>query len=297
MTDKSATHPYLNVGGRVLAAIDLSVYTESTCHYAAWAAHRLEAPLEYLHVLSRHQEAASGIDFSGNLAADARQKLLQDLVVADEHRSKLAQERGRLVLERAKGIAAGLHGVSAEGRLRHGSLVETLTELETDVRLFVLGKRGEHADFAKGHLGGELERVVRAVHRPLLVASREYTEIDRVLIAFDGSPTTRKGVEMVAASPLFRGLEIRVVTAGTDTDAIAKQMQWALETLKAAGLTALGAILSGDPEDIIASYVRDEEVDLLVMGAYGHSRIRQLIVGSTTTTMLRTCRVPVLLLR
>lgn len=38
-------------------------------------------------------------------------------------------------------------------------------------------------------------------------------------------------------------------------------------------------------------------VDLLVMGAYGHSRIRNLIVGSTTTAMLRSCQIPVLLLR
>ncbi|MBU2284983.1 MAG: universal stress protein, partial [Gammaproteobacteria bacterium] len=37
--------------------------------------------------------------------------------------------------------------------------------------------------------------------------------------------------------------------------------------------------------------------DLLVMGAYGHSRIRQLIVGSTTTALLRTSPVPVLVLR
>jgi nucleotide-binding universal stress UspA family protein len=36
---------------------------------------------------------------------------------------------------------------------------------------------------------------------------------------------------------------------------------------------------------------------LLAMGAYGHSRIRQLIVGSTTTTLLRTSAVPVLILR
>lgn len=297
MTDKSTSHPHLNVGGRVLAAIDLSVYTESVSHYAAWAARRLSAPLEYLHVLDRHPEAASVTDFSGNLAADAQKKLLQELVAVDEQRSKLAQERGRIVLERAKGFAAGLHGISAETKLRHGGLVETLTEMETDVRLFVLGKRGEHADFAKGHLGGQLERVVRAVHRPLLVASREYAEITRVLIAFDGSSTTRKGVEMVAASPLFRGLEIRVLMVGADTDAAARQMQWALETLKTAGLETLGEIRPGDPENIITNYARDEDVSLLVMGAYGHSRIRQLIVGSTTTTMLRTCRIPVLLLR
>lgn len=33
------------------------------------------------------------------------------------------------------------------------------------------------------------------------------------------------------------------------------------------------------------------------MGAYGHSRIREFILGSTTTTMVRTCLVPVLMFR
>lgn len=40
-----------------------------------------------------------------------------------------------------------------------------------------------------------------------------------------------------------------------------------------------------------------ERIDLLVMGAYGHSRIRSMLLGSTTTQLLRTCPIPVLLLR
>jgi len=38
-------------------------------------------------------------------------------------------------------------------------------------------------------------------------------------------------------------------------------------------------------------------IDLLLMGAYGHSRIRNLIIGSTTTSMIRSCKIPVLLFR
>lgn len=297
MNDKEAPHPYLNVGGRVLAALDVSAYSDSISHYAAWAATKLSAPLEYLHVLDRHPEAASTSDFSGNIGIDAQARLLEGLTSMDERRSKLNQERGRLLLQQAKGIAAAFHGLEAETRLRHGALVDNLTELEDDVRLFVLGKRGEHADFAKGHLGSQLERVVRAVHRPLLVASRSFQDIGRVLIAFDGSDTTRKGVEMVAASPLFRGLDVRVLTVGPGDATSEASLAWALDKLKAAGLSAAGAVRPGEPEEVIGSYIRDEQVDLLVMGAYGHTRIRHLIVGSTTTTLLRTCRVPVLLLR
>ena len=145
MTGQAAPHPHLNVGGCVLAAIDASDYTDSVSHWAAWAAARLEAPLEYLHVLDRHPEAAAIADFGGNLALDAREKLLQELVAVDESRSRLGQERGRLLLQQAKAIAADAHGVAAGTRLRRGSLVDTLTELESAVRLFVLGKRGSSA--------------------------------------------------------------------------------------------------------------------------------------------------------
>jgi nucleotide-binding universal stress UspA family protein len=48
---------------------------------------------------------------------------------------------------------------------------------------------------------------------------------------------------------------------------------------------------------VILDEVEREGIDLLVMGAYGHSRIRTLIIGSTTTATLRRCPVPVLMFR
>lgn len=281
----------------VLACIDGSVYTESVRDHSVWAAQRLGAPLEFLHVLDRHPETAATRDLSGNIGLDAQSNLLSDLAALDEQRSKLAQRRGREVLEHAARYAKDQGVASVESRLRHGSLVDTLSELESDVRLFVLGKRGEHADFAKLHLGSELERAVRAVHRPLLVASRQFKPMQKVLIAFDGSETTRKGVEMIAASPLFKGLPCHVVMAGADSTEPRTQLQWAHQALTSAGFEVHSSIRAGNAETVIAEYVAANAIELLVMGAYGHSRIRQFIVGSTTTAMLRTCLIPVLLLR
>ncbi|HCI19813.1 MAG TPA: universal stress protein UspA, partial [Alphaproteobacteria bacterium] len=53
----------------------------------------------------------------------------------------------------------------------------------------------------------------------------------------------------------------------------------------------------GEPEKVISDHVEQHSIDLLVMGAYGHSRIRNLMIGSTTTQMIRSCLVPVLLFR
>lgn len=287
----------LNVGGQVLAAVDNSIYAMSVAGYAAWSAARLQAPLSFVHVLDRIRAQPAELDLSGNLALGAREYLLAELAQLDEQRGKLAQDAGRALLQQIQSSVRESHGIEADVRLRHGSLSETLVELEPDVRLFVIGKRGEHADFDSGHLGSQLERVVRSVHRPLLVASRAFREPRRVLVAFDGSPTTRKGVEMVAASPLFRGLDVVVLMAGETGERQQADLRWAEDTLRAQGHGVESRQPRGPVNEAITAAVEQEQADVLVMGAYGHSRIRNMIVGSTTTYVLRTSRVPVLLLR
>jgi len=56
-------------------------------------------------------------------------------------------------------------------------------------------------------------------------------------------------------------------------------------------------IEQGQADDAIAKRVETDDINLVVMGAYGHSRIRSLIIGSTTTEMVRSCKVPVMLFR
>lgn len=286
----------IHADGRVLAALDVSTYSASVAEMAAWAAARLQAPLEFVHAIDRPTTAPGRQDLSGNLALGDREDLLAELTALDESRSRVAQESGRRLLAQARALAAQSRGIEAESRLRHGALVDTLLELEAEVRLFVIGKRGEHADFAKGHLGSNLERVVRAVHRPVLVAARSFSAPERFLIAFDNSATTRRCVEMVCASPLLEDRPCHLLMVG-DPSREPEGLEWAREQLSDAGFQVDVHVVAGPPDAAIARHVQQHAIDLIVMGAYGHSRIRSLILGSTTTEVLRSCQVPVLLLR
>ncbi|MFC3131169.1 universal stress protein [Coralloluteibacterium stylophorae] len=290
-----ATETVPTGAGCVLAAIDRSAYTESVCAHAAWAASRLGAPLEFLHLPDRRQPAAPSVDWSGSIGVDAQMELLRELAELDERRNAISQQQGEQLLAEAAALAQGRYGIAAATRQRHGSLTENLDALQPDVRLFVMGKRGEHADFDRGHLGGNLERVARAVQRPLLVAARAFQEIARFAIAYDGSPAARRAVEMVAASPLLRGLPGDVVTVGEARGEGGQD--WARETLAARGFEIACHRLEGAREEALAAHVERAGIGLLVMGAWGHGRVRNLFVGSTTTEVLRACRIPVLLLR
>ncbi len=281
---------------QVMAAIDGSKFSEGVCDYAAWASLALEAPLTFLHVVDNHPQTAEA-DLSGNIGLGSREHLLEELSELEEKRAKVAQEQGRLMLQAARERAVE-GGVTEPGsRQRNGTLVETLEELEEEIRLLVVGKRGETAHQDSGHLGSNLERVVRTLHRPILMVPDAFKRPEKVMIAFDGSKTTRKGVEMLARSPLFDGVPVHVVIVGAETGDNRSQLDWALATLRDAGHEAEGAIRAGEVEATLRAYQEEQGIDLLVMGAYGHSRIRHLLVGSTTTEMLRKAQGPVLLLR
>lgn len=278
---------------QVIACIDGTNISPAVCDYAVWASLRFNAPLEFLHVLDK-SEYPTESNLSGNIGLGSREALLDELAALDEQRGKLALEQGKLMLDaaRQRAIAQGIENPGS--RQRHGSLVETLIEMETNIRLLVLGK---HEDHLSQHIGSRLENVVRTLHRPILITTASFKVPERVMLAFDGSPTTRKGVEMVASSPLFRGLPCHLVMVGVESDTAREQLAWATSTLEDAGFKTEARIIDGEVERVLCDYRSDHAIDLLIMGAYGHSVIRRFLVGSTTTSVIRNASVPVLLLR
>ena len=283
--------------GRYLALLDGSIYARSVCEMTAWVALRAPGPVDLLHVLGRRDVSSAPLDLSGNLDVDSRETLLAELAALDADRAKLAQRRGRLLLDQGRALveAAGVTDVAT--RLRHGDLLETVQEMEAGCELIVIGKRGEAADFARLHLGSNLERVVRASRRPVLVAARAFRPIRRVLVAYDGGSSAMKAVDHIARSPLFAGLDVTLLTIGTDTPQAERAIEDAARLLRGGGHAPQCRIEPGHAETAIARHVEVEGMDLLVMGAYGHSRIRALMIGSTTTEMIRSCKVPVMLFR
>ncbi|SAI68252.1 Universal stress protein family [Bordetella ansorpii] len=282
---------------QVIACLDGIARAQGICDYAIWATRRMDTDLEFLHVQEPHCEQAGLSDLSGSLWLGAQEALLRELSELDEKRAAVEQEHGKqlleLALERAR--AAGLSRLDA--RQYRGDLIDTLIEAEPDARLFVLGHHTALIKPSRLLPDHRLEAAVRALHRPILVADAAFREPASFMVAYDGSATARKTVEMVSRSPLLAGLRAHVVMAGGD----AAQAQGALNEARAelanTGFDARTAHVPGDPVQALTAYAGDHAVDLIAMGAYGHSRIRHLMLGSTTTAILGQVRLPLLILR
>ena len=74
------------------------------------------------------------------------------------------------------------------------------------------------------------------------------------------------------------------------TDAVAK--------LSAAGFDVKVSIQKANHVDqALSSYVAEHKIDLMLTGAYSHSRVRGILLGSTTASLIKTCHIPLILFR
>jgi nucleotide-binding universal stress UspA family protein len=195
--------------------------------------------------------------------------------------------------ERAKGD--GAERISK--MQRHGSLVETLQEMEEDTRLFIMGRLGEGHEAGAFTMGSHLESAIRALHRPILITLQKFRAPENFMLAYDGSATAEKALSKISFSPLLEGLPCHLVMAGKDAPEKREQLNKAAQKLESEGFEVTSSIVAGEAQYALAQYQLDHSIDLLAMGAYGHSRIRQFFVGSTTSNMLSYSAIPLLILR
>ena len=280
----------------VIACIDGSSASNGVIDSAAWASVQLSAPLILLHVIEEGN-ASSPQDMSGNIGLGSREKLLEELAELDAKKSKLLLEQGHYLLELAKQQALTNDKVTdISMRQRHGQFTESVLALEPETRLLVLGLHGE--DHAKGdHIGSQLETLLRRVHKPILLSPDTFVKPQSAMLAYDGSGTAKRGIELLSKSPLFAGMPIHIVMVGADSDTNREQLSWAEKSLSEGGHEVKTAIVAGDVEPALHEYQDKHGIGMMVMGAYGHSKIRQFLVGSTTTSMLEESKTPLLILR
>ncbi|HEY7906023.1 MAG TPA: universal stress protein [Wenzhouxiangella sp.] len=184
-----------------------------------------------------------------------------------------------------------------ETRQRHGHFVETLAELASDIRLLVMGRQGEEHQ-AEQDIGSHLESAIRRLSCRILITPATFKPPEQALVAYDASPTAHKVLEIIAQSPLFKKTPLHLVMVGEASDSNQQKLEKARGLLANEGHMGItAALISGEVEEALLSYVDTHGLDIIVMGAYGHSRIRQFLVGSTTSNLLRQSPVPVLLMR
>ena len=149
--------------------------------------------------------------------------------------------------------------------------------------LVAIGPRGSGL-LKSLHLGSTADWLLREPTSPLLAAKRP-GPVQRVLVAADGSAHAARAVATLASLPWLASTSLRIVSVDdgkVDTDAALSATS---QTLEHSGADTETVTRRGSAARALTAEVDEWGADLVVMGARGHSRMKRLVVGSSTSAI------------
>jgi nucleotide-binding universal stress UspA family protein len=138
---------------------------------------------------------------------------------------------------------------------------------------------------------------VRRSPRPVLVTPNSFREFENILVAYDGSVESTQALKTTCEIFAFINTRLKAVIVTGDPmrcEALTQEIETFISPYE---MDLDIECLSGEACKEIVGYAEAQGIDLIVMGAFGHSRLHDLILGGTTAYIIRNATLPVLLNR
>lgn len=281
---------------KIITCVDGSEVTYAVADAAIWVAKKLDKPLCFLHIIERMQQHGAD-DYTGSIGIGSRTNLLKELTILDEQRGKLALKLGKELLATLSTQASesGLNKV--ETMQRHGDVIDGVIELQDDTRLIVIGRNGKGHDDNFSALGSHIETLLRKAAHPVLIVSQQFKQPSSFMIAYDGRETADKALQKVIDGGLLHGLHCHLVSVKNKELSLKDKFDSAKHRLESKGFKVTASFIEGDIHQSLMDYKQANDIGLVVIGAFGHSKFRQFFVGSNTMKMLENSTTPLIVLR
>lgn len=276
----------------VLCCVDGKNYSQSACDYAVMISNNMNLPLKFLNIIE-HSSKVEKLNLSGNIKLGEKDDLLQEYTNEEATKSQCAIKTGKELLNTLKQKALQTCKNEVTILQIHGDVIETILDFEKEVALLVIGIKSHE----EHKIGDNVKDIIRAIHKPVLLVNSEFVEPKKLLIAYNGSTESKKLLNETSKKPIFKDIKRDIVNINEDKTLSSKLLNEAKEIFAKQNIEVDTSVLSGEPKEAIYNYFEQNSCDILAMGAFGHSRLKEFIFGSFTSEMLGKIKKPILLFR
>jgi nucleotide-binding universal stress UspA family protein len=274
---------------KILIPTDGSVNGAIALEYGIYIAYKLDASLIGLHVLDvQLLQGPLLTDISGAVGMPPCEGFLEAIETS-------LNEKADFILkdfsERCRKA-----GMEPEIKKVIGKIDEIIIEEAQNADFILMAKKGEHFHLKEGGLLGSVsEAVIRRSGKPVMVTPEKFHEIESMGIAYDGSPSAGKALDF--SLDLSKKVEwpLTALIITPDEKKAARLNSQVEEAAGAHKTECEVIIMPGKEGEEIIKFIKEDAVELIVMGAYGHNRLRELLLGSTTSQVIQKSPIPVLL--
>ena len=274
---------------KILIPIDSSDYSKTALKYGLYIAKYLEAGLIGLHVIDI--KVVQG-PLLGEIAFYSGLPAYYEFVPKIE---EALQKRGGKLLDNFRETCEK-SGVRPEVKIMKGLIDDVIIAEGEKADWTLLAKRGEHVHLTQGAiLGSTAEAVARKSRKPVLITPKDFQEIESMGIAYDGSGPAENALQLAADLSEKTKWPLTILMVTEDHD-LADRLSAKIEsTLEGRELDSEVIILQGREDREILKFIQEGAVELMIMGAFGRGRVKELLLGSTTAQVIRKSTIPVLL--
>ena len=278
---------------RVIACIDSSPCINALAEAAAWIAKQTGRELVLLQVLDYYPASYHLGEISGVIGFESNAMLLKELAELEQKQSELALSYSNNLLDHISKLILETHGLHTTHIQEKGDFLEQSFNLLHEDDIVVIGRVGEKSAERNKPLGSNVENFIRGANRPVMTVGDSFKPPTRFIFAYEYSPTCVKMMKRIAQSDLLRLLQCHLVYVGDHPEILREPEQY----LKDANLDVITEYRYGDVAENILEYQNEHGIQLIVLGAFSHSKIHQFFLGSIATTIFRNAKVPLLVAR
>ncbi|WP_343596317.1 universal stress protein [Acinetobacter sp.] len=278
---------------RVIACIDSSPCINAIAAAAAWVAKQTHRELVLLQILDYYPASYHLGEISGVIGFESNAMLLKELAELEQKQSELAVSYSNNLLQHISQMIKEQYGLDTTIIQEKGDFLEQSFSVLTEDDFVVLGRVGERAAGKNKTIGSNVENFIRGAKCTVMTVGDHFKAPTRFIFAYEYSPTCLKMLHRIPQSDLLRQLQCHLLYVGDHPDILHEPETF----LRSQGINVISETRYGDVAENIMDYQRQHGIQLLLLGAFSHSKIHQFFLGSITTTIFRNLNVPLIVVK
>ncbi|ENU31413.1 MULTISPECIES: universal stress protein [unclassified Acinetobacter] len=275
---------------RVIACIDSSPCIDAVAEAAVWVAKQTQRELVLLQILDYYPASYHLGEISGVIGFESNAMLLKELAELEQKQSELALDYSNNLLNHISELIEKQYGLTSSKIQEKGDFLEQSFNLLHENDVVIIGRVGERAAEKNKPIGSNVENFIRGANCTVITVGEHFEPPRRFIFAYEYSPTCQKMLQRIAQSDLLKKLQCHLLYVGDHPEMLTEPAKY----LTDAGLDVMPVYRYGDVAQNILEYQREHNVQLIVLGAFSHSKIHQFFLGSITTSIFRNANVPLL---
>ena len=275
---------------RVIACIDSSPCINAVADAAAWVAQQTQRELVLLQVLDYYPASYHLGEISGVIGFESNAMLLKELAELEQKQSELALDYSNNLLGHISELIQEKYGIKATQIQEKGDFLEQSFHVLNEQDIVLIGRVGERSAEKQKSIGSNVENFIRGAKCTVMTVGETFKPPTRFIFAYEDSPTCKDMMKRVAKSDLLKQLQCHLLYVGDHPEVL----EIPTEFLHNAGLNVVVEYRYGDVAENILDYQNEHQIQLIVLGAYSRSKVRQFFLGSITTNIFIFSPVPLL---